>query len=130
MAKTRKIKKMQKAWGYHLIVNAADCDPQALRSAETIKKFTKALVKKIKMVAYGPPKVVRFGSGKQMGYSLVQLIETSNITAHFAEETNDIYLDIFSCAPYEAADALSVIRDFFSPKKMETKFFNRQAPKH
>lgn len=48
------------------------------------------LVKDIDMVPYGGPQVVHFGSGNKAGYTLVQLIETSNITAHFVEETNDL----------------------------------------
>jgi hypothetical protein len=53
-------------------------------------------VKEIDMVAFGAPRIVRFGSDHCKGYTLVQLIQTSNITAHFAEDTNDVYLDVFS----------------------------------
>jgi hypothetical protein len=31
----------------------------------------------------------------------VQLIETSLISAHFANLTNTVYLDVFSCKPYD-----------------------------
>ena len=51
--KTRK----NKYWGYHLIVDASDCIPEAIRSSKTIKEFTKELVDKIDMVAYGAPKL-------------------------------------------------------------------------
>jgi len=123
--KTRKIKKSY--WGYHLIVNAASCDPGAIRSSTTIKAFTKELVKRIDMKAYGPPKVIRFGTGHLKGYTLMQLIETSNITAHFAEESNDAYFDIFSCKAFDSKDALAVIQEFFHPKAMQTTFLKRQA---
>jgi S-adenosylmethionine/arginine decarboxylase-like enzyme len=135
-AKTRKtkdakdVKANKKSWGYHLIVDAADCNPDAIRSASEIKAFVKKLVKDIDMIAYGPPKVVMFGEDNKKGYTLVQLIETSNITAHFVEETNDIYLDIFSCKSFNPSIALSTIRQFFSPKKMNTHFLKRQAPAH
>ena len=130
---TRKQKQKQKqkhpikSWGYHLIVNAAGCSANAIRSADTICKFNNELVKKIDMVAYGKPRVVRFGSGRCQGYSLVQLIETSNITAHFVEETNDIYLDIFSCKSFNPSVALAVFKKFFGPSNLQTKFFKRQA---
>jgi len=137
MGKTRKANKANKEnkgskgnkgpWGFHLIVNAGSCDPDALRSKETIKQFTKDLVKKIKMVAYGEPKIVMFGTGLQKGYTLVQLIETSNISAHFAEETNDIYLDIFSCKTFNPIDAIKLFKQVFKPSRLETKFFIRQA---
>jgi S-adenosylmethionine/arginine decarboxylase-like enzyme len=122
-----KTRKNKKYWGYHLIVDASDCIPEAIRSSKTIKEFTKELVDKIDMVAYGAPKVVRFGEGDKQGYSLVQLIETSNITAHFVEETNDIYLDIFSCKTFKQSDALAVFKKYFAPKRVSVQFLKRQA---
>jgi S-adenosylmethionine/arginine decarboxylase-like enzyme len=119
----------QSCWGYHLIVNAGGCDPKALRSKATIADFAKTLVKKIDMVAFGPPRIVMFGDGNKKGYTLIQLIETSNISAHFVEETNDIYLDVFSCKPFDPTAALAVFRDFFKPKHISKKILKRQAPK-
>lgn len=126
---TRKLKKDRGSyWGYHLLVNAADCTPAAIRSASIIREFTKELVDAIHMVAFGSPTVVRFGEGNKEGYSLVQLIETSNITAHFVEETNDIYLDIFSCKAFNQKDAMKVFKKYFNPRKVEVQFLKRQAP--
>ena len=115
------------SWGYHLIVNAANCDPVALRSKSTITAFAKDLVKKIDMVAFGPPRIVMFGDGNKKGYTLVQLIETSNIMAHFVEETNDIYLDIFSCKPFAPRDALACFKAAFNPARVDSIFLKRQA---
>ena len=60
---TRKNRKTQsprgKFWGYHLIVNAGKCSPQAIRSKETIAAFSKELVRRIDMKAYGEPIVVK-----------------------------------------------------------------------
>ena len=123
---TRKVKK-KTYWGYHLIINAANCNPQAIRSKNTIHEFVDTLVAKIRMVAYGEPTIVRFGEGNKKGYSLVQLIETSNITAHFVEETNDIYFDIFSCKAFNPDDAIRVLTKYFSPKHIEKHFLKRQA---
>jgi len=124
MAKTRKNKK---SWGHHLVVNAGLCDPVALRSKATITAFAKQLVKDIDMVAFGEPRVVMFGEGEKRGYTLVQLIETSNIIAHFAEDQNDIYLDIFSCKPFNKAAALRLFRETFHPKNLDSTFMLRQA---
>ena len=109
------------------MVNAGVCDPVALRSKSTITAFAKELVKAIDMVAFGEPQVVMFGSGDKKGYTLVQLIETSNITAHFVEEYNDIYLDIFSCAPFSKEKALAVFRRYFSPKYVDATMLARRA---
>ena len=125
MAKTRKNRKS--AWGFHLIVNAGGCDPKALRSKSVITAFAKQLVKEIDMVAYGPPRVVMFGEGNTRGYTLVQLIRTSNITAHFVEETNDIYIDIFSCKKFDVDDALRLFNKTFTPTNIEVISMPRQA---
>jgi len=125
---TQKAKKQR--WGYHLIVNAANCNPESIRSKETIRAFVKSLVSAIDMKAYGAPRIVMFGKGLQKGYTLVQLIETSDITCHFAEETNDAYFDVFSCKIFDPAVALKVFQTYFQPTKIQKKFFTRQAPSH
>ena len=116
-------------WGYHLILNARKCRPAAIRSAETITHFTKALVTKIDMVPYGEPQVVLFGTGNKKGYTLVQLIETSNICAHFVEETNDMYLDVFSCKPFVANDVNDVLQQYFAPEHSDSLLLRRDANK-
>lgn len=115
-------------WGYHLIIDAAKCCPSAIRSRKTIHDFTTTLVNSIDMVAYGDPQIVHFGSGNKAGYTLVQLIETSNICAHFVEETNDMYLDVFSCKPFENRDVFRVVNSFFKPRYIKSEFLTRKAP--
>ena len=44
---------------------------------------------------------------------MVQLIETSLISAHFANQTNAVYLDVFSCKPYEPAIVAEFAQRFF-----------------
>ncbi len=114
-------------WGYHLILNAGGCVPNTIRSATSIGRFSETLVKRIDMVAYGAPQIVMFGSGNKKGYTLVQLIETSNICAHFVEETDDIYLDVFSCKPFDPAEVETVVRESFGPAQISTKFVLRDA---
>jgi S-adenosylmethionine/arginine decarboxylase-like enzyme len=110
-----------------MIVNAAGCSPNTIRCATNITNFSRVLVKRIDMVAYGLPQIVMFGTGNKKGYTLVQLIETSNITAHFVEETNDMYLDVFSCKPFSPHDVESVVNIYFSPINKNRMFLHRQA---
>ena len=116
-----------KSWGYHLTIDAGGCDHTALRSKATISAVTKELVSRIDMVAYGKPRIVMFGEGNKKGYTLIQLIETSNIAAHFVEETDDIYLDIFSCKKFVLNDAIAVFKKYFKPSTMVKRFVVRQA---
>jgi S-adenosylmethionine decarboxylase len=114
-------------WGYHMMVNAKNCLAPAIRSSDIIRGFSQRLVRDIDMVPYGEPQVVMFGTGNKKGYTLVQLIETSNICAHFVEESNDMYLDVFSCKPFEVEIVQKVMNEVFYPEKMETQFFTRDA---
>jgi S-adenosylmethionine/arginine decarboxylase-like enzyme len=114
-------------WGKHLILDAAGCRPGTISSAAQIYKFTKHLVKKIDMVAYGEPQIVMFGTGNKKGYTLVQLIETSNITAHFVEETNDMYLDVFSCKEFDPHVVAGLVATYFDPQNVKTHMLYRQA---
>lgn len=114
------------AWGYHLVLDCYECDKELIRSGTNIEAFAIALVRKIDMVAYGKPQVIHFGSDDKAGYTLVQLIETSNICAHFAEETNTVYLDVFSCKPYDIDTVLEVVNQFFAPKRIRERFLERE----
>ena len=114
-------------WGYHLVLNCGNAEPWSIRSEQNIKNFAAHLVEQIGMVAYGDAIVVHFGSDNKAGYTLVQLIETSNICAHFVEETNDIYLDVFSCKPFETETVVAVVNEYFSPKSTKGQFLQRQA---
>lgn len=114
-------------WGYHLMLDCAGCDQYAIRDYDTIYKFTKQLVKDIDMVAYGEPQIVDFGSGNKAGYTLVQLIETSNITAHFVNEENSIYLDVFSCKPYDITAVVKLVKEYFNAVHIKQSYITRQA---
>jgi len=118
------------SWGYHLILDCSRCIRPSIRSKPTITQFAKSLVTKIDMVPYGEPQVQHFGSGNKAGYTLVQLIETSNIVAHFVEETDDMYLDVFSCKEYNPDDVKRVVEKYFSPLSMHDKFVVRQAGRY
>ena len=80
------------------------------------------------MKAYGEPQIVMFGEGNKKGYTLIQLIETSNIAGHFCEETNDLYLDVFSCKPFDKEVVKKVVNQFFMPLDMNEHYMERQAP--
>jgi len=114
-------------WGYHYIGNIARCCPRTIRNPRNIYFFTKALVKNIDMKAFGEPQIVMFGEGNKKGYTLVQLIETSNICAHFVEKTNDIYLDVFSCKEFDPQIVNKTIINYFKPLDIHNMFIKRTA---
>ena len=104
------------------------CDADSIRSKDNISAFVKDLVNKIDMVAFGDPIIEHFGDGNKQGYTLIQMIETSNISAHFVEENNTMYLDIFSCKPYDPVTAIEVVKEYFKTTNYRTAFLERLAP--
>lgn len=114
-------------WGYHLILDCAECNNN-IKSKDSIYDFVTTLVKEIDMEAYGDP-IIEFmlpGDEKQ-GHTLIQLITTSNICAHFVDIDNSAYIDIFSCKQFDVDQAKKVILDFFQPKKIRVNFITRNA---
>ena len=113
-------------FGYHLMLDCSGCSN--INSRDNIYNFSKEMIKRIDMTAHGEP-IIEYlleGDPKQ-GYSLMQLITTSNISAHFMELDGTAYFDIFSCKHFEIDIAKSVVDEFFTPKIMRVNFLTRHA---
>ena len=120
---------MSRYWGYHLMLDCAAGDQDMITNADNITAFSKELVERIDMKAFGDPQVVHFAAHdpSKGGYTLVQLIETSNICCHFVDSTGDFYLDVFSCKEFNNEEVVATVRKFFSPKYITEMFVNRNA---
>ena len=106
------------AWGLSACIDLYDCDLGRMRDAEAIREFARLLCERIKMKRYGETQVVHFGDDPRVnGFSMTQLIETSLVSAHFAEASRAIYLDVFSCAPYDPNDAAEFALQYFKGRR-------------
>lgn len=105
-----------KAWGLSTAVDLHDCRPEAIRDRDHIEAYVIALCKLIGMKRFGGCQVVHFGKGRVAGYSMLQLIETSLISGHFANDSNRAYLDVFSCKGYDPAVVEEFSRKFFGAR--------------
>ena len=102
------------AWGIASAIDIYNCNPIKIRSAETIRRFVIELCDLIEMKRFGDTQVVHFGEDEKVaGFSMVQLIETSLISGHFANLTNAAYLDVFSCKPYLPETVQEFAEEFF-----------------
>ena len=109
------------AWGIASSFDIYNCDPETIRSAAKIRQFVIELCELIQMSRYGETLVVHFGEDERVaGYSMAQLIETSLISAHFANQTNTTYLDVFSCKPYDPAAVEEFAVRFFGGSRCMT----------
>lgn len=109
-----------RAWGLSTCIDIYDCDPKTIRDPEQIEAFTRQLCDLLGVQRFGDPAIVRFGREPAVyGYSMVQLIETSLVSAHFAEESDAVYLDVFSCKWYDTEAAVEFARSFFKGRRVE-----------
>jgi len=114
--------KKENPWGMSTCIDLHKCNPKTLRSATKIKRFVKDLCVFIDMKRFGETLVVHFGEDPRVsGFSMTQLIETSLISGHFANETNSIYLDVFSCKAYPPYKTAEFAKNFFEAKKVDVK---------
>lgn len=105
---------MNGRWGISCNVDVFGCDPAIIRSAAEIQRYVIELCKLIDMKRYGDCQIVHFGDDpKVAGFSMVQLIETSLISGHFANADNSAYIDVFSCKEYDPNIVSSFTLDFF-----------------
>ncbi|TGN14711.1 SET domain-containing protein-lysine N-methyltransferase [Leptospira ilyithenensis] len=114
------------AWGLLTSLDVIDCSGALIRDADAIKRYVVELCELIDMKRFGETHVVHFGEDERVaGYSMFQLIETSCISAHFANDTNTAYIDIFSCKGYDPKVAAEFTRKFFEGKGMRINVCNR-----
>jgi S-adenosylmethionine/arginine decarboxylase-like enzyme len=125
------------AWGLHTAIDLYDCDLAVMTDPDALRRFAADLVDLLDMEAYGPPIVEFFGCGTwkpgdpehekpdTAGYTLVQLIQTSSITGHFADGLRRIFLDVFSCKAYDPAVVVEFSRTFFHAGETAHKVLNR-----
>lgn len=115
-------------WGQHLVLDMGGCNENISRKG-SIRAFVVELVDIIDMVAFGEPIIEHFAthSPEAAGYSLVQLIETSAISAHFSDHNRDVYLDVFSCKPFDRDSVIEVVDKYFDPKTIYMLSLEREA---
>lgn len=107
-------------YGKEVSVDIYGCDLKKISSKKEIQRYVDTLVRRIKMKKYGKTLIPYFGRNNILtkGYSLVQLIETSSITGHFSDYKRSAYINIFSCAPFDAKRAALFTKRFFGAKAM------------
>lgn len=121
---------MSNYWGYHLRLDVAGCELEKARSEEYIARYNESLLDLIKMKSMGEAWIKDCGPQDRpdlCGVTLLQPIETSSITAHFCNESGDVYLDVFSCKPFDSEAVIAHLREWFNPKRIRWDFTVRQA---
>jgi len=121
-------KKEDDQFGQELTVDLYDCDLEKISSGDHIKQFVEKLCDEvIYMKRYGEALIPHFGHDNPVtsGYSLVQLIETSCVSAHFSEYKKSVYINIFSCKWFDAKNAEDFCKEWFGAKSSISKLTER-----
>ena len=126
MEKSIKDKTQVSAWGLLAVINLYNCDPDLIREPAVIKQFIIELCQVINMTRFGDVLIERFGKDSLKGYSVMQFIETSSITAHFDEADNRAFIDIFSCKSFEVKPAVDFCFNCFKAKNFKCEVIVRK----
>lgn len=115
-------------FGQELILNLYECNLKKISSKKEISRFVIELCDNvIHMKRFGEALIPHFGHENPItsGFSLVQLIETSSVTAHFSEYKKSVYLNIFSCAWFDPEITKSFCKKFFGAKRIDATLIKR-----
>ncbi len=115
-------------WGTHLLINLAGCQPDVVGDGTAIARWALELCTLIGMEPYGDPMVTHFGVGDRAGWTVVQLITTSNIIAHGNDSDRSAFIDVFSCRVFDTVKALTFTQDFFGAAAATSWVVERHVP--
>lgn len=116
-----------KSWGISASIDLHNCSPDLVRSSGDIKRFVSELCELIEVTPFGECVVVHFGEKEEIaGFSMTQLIETSLISGHFVNLTNNIFLDVFSCKYFEPEVVAKKAKEFFKAESVDLNFLVRK----
>lgn len=117
----------ENVFGWELLLDLHGCDLEKISKREWIERFAIEVCECLQMKRFGEPFIEHFGHEKveTAGYSLVQLIETSSVVAHFSEYKRTAYLDIFSCKHYDAQGVTDFSKEFFGASDVTSRMIER-----
>lgn len=106
------------SYGMEVVVDLYKC--KAKFTAESITRFLKELVDKIKMEPVGDPVVWVDDTSEELhikGVSALQWIKTSNIIVHAIDHTRLVLLNVFSCKEFDPEVVVNLSKQYFNPQK-------------
>ena len=124
--------KSEEIYGFELIMDLHGCDVSKFNRTSLDNYFEK-LCKAIDVVKceryfwddVGVSPEERQTSPQTKGTSAVQFILTSNIVIHTLDEFGAVYVNIFSCKPFDREVAEQLTSEWFGTNKCMTHFIER-----
>ena len=120
----KEMTKANKPYGFELILDLHSCNVSTF-TRKSIENFMIALCEEIKMQREdlhfwdydGVPEDELPSETHLLGTSAVQFITTSNIVVHTLDLLKAVYVNIFSCKPYDRDVAEKLTKEWFKAKQ-------------
>lgn len=126
------MKNSNNPYGSELIIDLHECDVSTF-TRDSLKKYFTKLCKAIDMERcelhfwddVGVPPEERQTLPHTKGTSAVQFILTSTIVVHTLDLLKAVYVNIFSCKPFDRNVAEELTKEWFSAEKCTAHFIER-----
>ncbi len=109
------------AFGPHLTLDLRGCDRTAITDLNVVFDFLQELPNRLGMTIIDPPKTMRYSGlvPEDWGVTGSVTIAESHCFFHsFPDRDGYVFIDVFSCKPFDVKKAVSYIMDVFSPTKV------------
>jgi S-adenosylmethionine/arginine decarboxylase-like enzyme len=111
------------------MLDCGECDLKKMQNKENIEHWIRSLVVDIDMEPIGEPWITQVAMDQpdKGGYTAMQAIVTSHISAHFVDSTKQIYLDVFSCRKFDKETVKQSVIKHFDTGAIREYSITRQA---
>jgi len=111
--------------GLSVGIDLERCHMDKINDPDLIEQFIIGLCDYIGIKQFIDPIIIKFNNTPKLsGYTIVQLIETSSITANFKNFDGSAFIDIFSCKGYHPRNAAQFCKKFFSAQHMNIRYIS------
>ena len=114
-------------FGQHLTIDAANCNREKLADQSLVYDILNKLPNKLNMTKMSLPHVVKWlDPGATIeGISGFVMIAESHISIHTFPEKDYVFIDVFSCKPFDVGNAVKLLVSAFESKKFTKKIVGR-----
>jgi S-adenosylmethionine decarboxylase len=114
-------------YGPHLMLDLGECNPDILNDLDACFNLLNELPGEIGMTKITQPYVFRYSGQvpEDAGITGVTIIAESHISLHTYPHKNFVFVDLFSCKPFDVESAKDRIIAFFQSKSPSVHTYER-----
>lgn len=115
------------SYGPHLMLDLAQCDPDKLNDLSHCFELLDTLPAAIGMTKITQPNVFRYRdcAPEEQGITGVVIIAESHISLHTYPAKSFVFMDIFSCKPFDVVKTEALCVDWFGCQAPEVNLVER-----